>query len=413
MIIVQENRSFDNLFHAYPGADTADWGSAHDGTRVPLRPVSLKVGYDISNGFADYMRSYNNGRMNGWDMRPVLPITGVPFSVADYPQYGYVPHRESAAYFDLAHQYVLADRMFQSNVDLSFAAHLYLIAGQAARSVNTPQGRPWGCDASYGTTVRTLLDNRKFGPSVFPCFDLRTIGDELTDAGLDWRYYAPRVDSAAYWKRFSKSSEDDFSSRYPDIGQLWSSYDAIAHDRYGIPWRLNVVSPQTQVLRDVQKGELASVTWVIPSWRDSDHSDSKSSSGPRWVTSIVNTIGRSRFWSDTVILITWDDSGGWYDHVSPPQLDYDGLGIRVPLLVVSPYAKRGYVAHTQYEFGSVLKLAEETFGLAPLAASDTRANNLSDCFDFDQQPRPFKAFTHSSTKEFFAEKPSGPPPDMN
>ena len=106
--------------------------------------------------------------------------------------------------------------------------------------------------------------------------------------------------------------------------------------------------------------------------------------GPHGFPPIVNTIGKSEFWDSTAILITWDDSGGWYDHVRPPQLDFDGLGFRVPLMVISPYAKKGYVSHTQYEFGSMLRFAEAVFSLPSLAESDRRANDLVDCFDFEQ-----------------------------
>jgi len=401
VIIVQENRSFDNLFHGFPGADTVDTGLIHDGTYVPLRSVSLRAEYDISNGGSDFVHSYDDGKMDGWDHRHV--VLGRNVYAGTDPTYAYVPASESKPYFDLAHQYVLADRMFQSNIDQSFAAHLYLIAGQAGKAVNVPSGRPWGCDAYRGTWVRTWRDDRTYGDAIFPCFDFKTLGDELDAKRLSWRYYAPKVDSSAIWTRFMHARRSGHAGglQPPEFGQLWTSYDAVAHDRYGPDWSTNVVSPSRRIISDVANGDLAAVTWVIPDWKNSDHSSARSDTGPSWVTSVVNAIGRSKFWDSTVILITWDDSGGWYDHVRPPQLDYDGLGFRVPLIVVSPFAKHGYVAHTPYEFGSILRFAETVFDVGQLAASDRRASNLTDCFDFTQRARAFTPIVARYSPLFF------------
>jgi phospholipase C len=414
VIIVQENRSFDNLFHGFKGSDWVAYGLAHDGTRVTLQPVPLTVGYDLSNGFRDFIASYDHGRMDGWDLRRIAPVSAeAPLNVAQYPQYAYVPQYETHEYFDLARQYVLADRMFQSNIDQSFTAHLYLIAGQAGRSTNVPNGRPWGCDAFEGTSVATLDDVRKLARRVFPCFDFPTLGDELYAKGYSWRYYAPKVVAGSVWRRLllrHKAQPND--PRAPDFGQLWTSYDAVAHDRYGPAWISSIVNPPSQVLSDVKRGELADVTWIVPDWKDSDHSFSRSDTGPSWVASIVNEIGRSKFWNSTAIFIVWDDSGGWYDHVAPPQLDFDGLGVRVPLIVISPYARHGHVSHVQYEFGSILKFSEAVFGLPALSASDRRANDFEDSFNFGQPPRPFAAIsTKYPESRFLKQKPSLQPPD--
>lgn len=137
-----------------------------------------------------------------------------------------------------------------------------------------------------------------------------------------------------------------------------------------------------------------------------------STTGPSWVASIVNEVGRSRYWGETVILITWDDAGGWYDHVPPPRLDRFGLDPRVPLIVVSPYARRGFVAHKQYEFGSLLRFTESVFSLKPMSRSDTRAADIQDCFDFTAQPREFVRIpTPVDYRYFLARKPSTRPPD--
>ena len=414
VIIVQENRSFDNLFHGFPGADSVNFGLAHDGTRVRLQPVPLTVGYDLSNGFRDFVTSFDDGKMDGWDLRRAAPFgVEVPLYAAQYPQYAYVPTSETHEYFALARQYVLADRMFQSNIDQSFAAHLYLIAGQAGRSTNVPLGRPWGCDAFPGTVVATLSDKRRFAKWVFPCFDFKTLGDELYASGRTWRYYAPKVVAASVWLRRMKAHHAEPNAPGAlEFGQLWTSYDAVAHDRYGPAWISSVVNPQNKVLEDIREGQLADVTWIVPDWKDSDHSFARSDTGPSWVAAIVNEIGESRFWDSTAVFVTWDDSGGWYDHVPPPQLDFDGLGVRVPLLVISPYARREHVSHVQYEFGSILKFAETVFGLPALAASDTRANNFEDCFDFDAPPRKFVPIpTKYPESLYLTRKPSLQPPD--
>jgi phospholipase C len=135
--------------------------------------------------------------------------------------------------------------------------------------------------------------------------------------------------------------------------------------------------------------------------------------GPSWVTSLVDTVGESKFWDTTAIFVFWDDWGGLYDSIPPPMEDYDGLGIRTGLLVISPYAKKNYISKVQYEHGSILKFAEDVFGLGRLAASDTRANSpASDCFDFNQKPRPFVPIkAPQDTKFFLQQVDDGRPPD--
>lgn len=411
VIIVQENRSFDNLFHGFPRADTASYGLVHDGRRVALRPISLTAAYDISNGASDFNRSFDSGKMDGWDHRRIALPRGVYPGVD--PEYAYVPRREVAPYFALAQQYALADRMFQSNIDQSFAAHLYLIAGQAAHATNVPTGRPWGCDAPVHTVVATLTERGQPGRPVFPCFDLPTIGDELDARGLTWRFYAPKVDTAAAWSKYMHQRGAHKKPLYvPEFGQLWAAYDAIAQDRYGPDWTDNVVSPESAILTDIDHERLASVTWVVPDFKNSDHSSSKSTSGPSWVTTIVNRIGKSKFWPTTIIFVTWDDSGGWYDHVLPPRLDYDGLGFRVPLIVIGAYVRRGVVTHRQHEFGGILRFVETAFDLSPLAASDRRASSFSEVFDFDQKPRQYQVINATYPANYFLHMAaSGIPPD--
>ena len=361
VIVIQENRSFDNLFQGFPGADTVSRGRTSTGETVSLRPETLAARFDIDHGLAAFLESYDNGKMDGFDREQ---ISGPP--QGRHPQYAYVPHRETKLYFDIAKQYVLADRMFSSQLDGSFVAHQYLIAAQAQSAVDLPTS-VWGCPGGRIDKVYTLTQQRTYGPREVACFGSVTLADELSAAGLTWRAYAP-------------TPTDD-----------WNGFMAIRPIYFGSAWQ-NVVAPSTQFLHDVAHGSLANVTWITPDCSLSDHSVCTTLNGPHWVASVVNAVGESLFWDSTAIFVVWDDWGGWYDHVKPPYEDYDGLGFRVPLLVVSPYAKRGFVSHERFEHASILRYAEDLFGLGRLAAADARANSPRDCFDMTQPPRPFVPF---------------------
>jgi phospholipase C len=374
VFIVQENRSFDNLFQGYPGADTVSSGKDSHGDTLELKPISLANKYEVGHDAQDmFLACRGTGkipgtdcRMNGFDLESVM---GGPPN----PEYVYVPHSESKPYFDMAHQWVLGDRMFQSQIDNSFVAHQYAIAAQALGTVNLPVGR-WGCHGGPDDTIATIINDRNpDGPRRLPCFDYQTLGDELDRAHLSWRFYASA-----------------FASEASDDGFPWSAYQAVKHIRDGPDWNKDVISPNYRFITDVRAGTLANFTWVTPVCYDSDHMNCGGGYGPSWVSALVNTVGRSKFWKSTAIFVIWDDWGGLYDHVPPKYLDRDSLGFRVPLLVISPYAKKNYVSHVQYETASVLRFAEDLFGLHQLAAADTRATSpAADCFDFSQQPRAF------------------------
>ena len=141
----------------------------------------------------------------------------------------------------------------------------------------------------------------------------------------------------------------------------------------------------------MRAGKLANFTWITPVCDDSDHVNCPGGYGPSWVAALVNTVGQSKFWNSTAIFIQWDDWGGLYDHVAPPYLDRDGLGFRVPLVMLSPYIKRGHISKVQYETASVLRFAEDLWGLPQMAPADRRAASpAKDNFDFTQKPLPFK-----------------------
>ena len=404
VIIVQENRSFDNIFSGFPGADAPSYG--YIGTRrVQLHATPLEQGY-LSNNYINAIDSWDNGKMDDFDEAepPSQHLPNLPYS--------YVTRSESAPYWSMAQQYVLADHMFPTEWGPSFTAHLNLIGGNTelipgkVAEVEAPDQLPWECDAKTNTTTDTLNSaGQEDDNGPFPCFtQFRTLADTLDAAGVSWKYYSPSVFTGGLG------------------GQAWSEFGAIKKVRYGPDWA-KVVSPETTVLSDIPAGKLPGVSWVIPDLANSDHPGSGSNTGPSWVASVVNAVGTSSYWNSTAIVIVWDDWGGWYDDLVPPQLDFRGLGIRVPCIVVSPYAREtspkqtGYVSHTQYEFGSVLAFVEDTFHLPFLGTvdegyTDARANSLSDVFDFSQKPRAFKRIDAPKSQDYFLrEIPSGRPPD--
>jgi phospholipase C len=283
--------------------------------------------------------------------------------------------------------------MYASNFDgSSFVSHQYIIAGQSQSAVDYPPGS-WGCPGGMGDRVAEVGPQRQI-PDGFEvaCWDTTTLGDELDNAGISWAYYA---------------------TSYSGLPGLWSAYQVINHIYNGADWGKDVISPPSRFLNDVKKGRLRSVSWITPTCADSDHAGCNSNHGPSWVSSIVNAVGESKYWDSTAIVIFWDDYGGWYDAQPPAYADYDGLGVRIPMLVVSPYARQGRVSHVHYEHGSILKFVEDIFGLPRLAQSDTRAKSLAkDCFNFNQPPRKFKKIASPLGIDYFMHEPPDPrPPD--
>jgi phospholipase C len=378
VVIMQENRSFDNLFNGFPGADTAQIGM-YRGTPIPLEPIPLNSSVDFDHSHTGWWQQWNGGAMDNFG------------NVSNMLAYSYVNPNDVAPYWALARNFTLGDRMFQSNTGPSFVAHQYMIAGQSGGASENPSGNIWGCGAGSDSRVPLVGPNGTDLPGVFPCFDYQTMGDLLDAKSITWRYYAPA------------SGGDTF---------FWlSAYQAIRHIFFGPDWTNNVVSPETKVLSDIANGQLAQVTWIIPALANSDHPNTPAQ-GPDWVASIVNAIGQSNFWNSTAIFISWDDWGGWYDHVPPPQIDNMGLGFRVPVILVSPYAKHGYVSHLTHESGSFLRFMEEDFDLPSLGTRDALADDFSDCFDFTQTPAAYVQIqTRHSSAFFLSQKPSGPPDD--
>jgi len=407
VVIVQENRTPDNLFHGLPGADIADEGVNSAGETIPLTPTSLATNYDLSHAHKAFVQMYDGGKMDGADRIAVTCNQGVKVCPPPNPQFMYVDPAEVIPYFQLAEQYTFADRMFQTNQGPSFPAHQFLIAGTSAPTptsnffaaenpflpppnnlISPRPGTEVGCGAPNGSYV--FLIDRLGGEktSMYPCFEHGTLVDLLDSMMISWRYYAPAP------------------------GSIWVGPNAIRHLRFGPDWVKNVVINKTQVLTDIAEGQLPQVSWVIPTGQASDHPSVSDGSGPSWVAAVVNAIGNSPYWSNTAIFITWDDWGGWYDHVPPPIYGSYEYGFRVPLIVVSAYAKQSYVSHVTHDFGSILKFIEEDFNLPSLGYADARADDLSDCFDFSQLPTPFQPIPAEHDASYFINDPTLPtPPD--
>ena len=394
IVIVQENRTVENLFAGFHGANAPMYGYAfHNGHRVhvTLHQTTFETDPNLPHTWQDAIADWDNGKMDGFH-------TG---RGQHFGAYAFLDHAEIAPYWAMAKQYVLADEMFPTEFGGSYEAHIMAVAGNdditaTQALVNFPTHAPNDCDSPPGTKSSLVDSNRRVGVGngPFPCYTQFNTMAQVLDAGhVSWKYYVARHMN----------------------GGIYSPFEAVSYVRYGNDWDADVIAPETTVLSDIAHHKLAQVTWVTPAHDDSDHPGVKSDKGPSWVASIVNAIGQSRYWDSSAIVIIWDDWGGWYDNAPPPQPDFRGLGIRVPCIIVSPYAKightgKGYVSHTQYEYGSILKFIEESFGLPAIGPpwqgyTDSRAASLSDAFNFNQSPRAFTPFQAKYPASYFMHKP--------
>ncbi len=394
VIIVQENRTVDNLFQFLPGANTQSYGYGSHGQLVPLRPARLSAAYGLGHHHDNWEVEYDSGKMDGFDREQCGGQC--PRDAA----YAYVPQAEVQPYYTMAETYTFADQLFQSNQGPSFPAHQYLISGTSAISDASslrasenplmPGGHTTGgCSSPTGSTVTLIDENGRERASRFPCFRRNSIMRELDAAGISWSYYQA-AKGPGVWHAVDA------------IEELWKRQDF---------YNLHVFAPSEQVLTDVADGKLADVAWVTPTALASDHSKLTNGSGPSWVASVVNAIGRSSYWRNTAIFVTWDDWGGWYDHVPPPTYNSYELGFRVPLIVISPYARLHHVSHRRYEFGSLLKFIEAVYQLPSLGTTDKRAALLQDCFDFNQPPTKFKHIDAHYPPSYFYSLPPAEPDD--
>lgn len=409
VVIVQENRTPDNLFYElcnqppascspsdpnkydiqYPG----NWNN--EGTPITPQPVDLGTKWDI-----EHLHNYDwvhmcdqvgtICQMDGAAQElcaQFLPPCPGPNGTNYPPEFNYVQRRSNGIdvlgpYITIALNYGWANLMFQTNQGPSFPAHQFIYGATSAPLVNSSENddnagtyaaeNAGGCLASGN--VATIVQGVENGTSVFPCFTHSTLGSGLFGSPMPWRYYTPFT---------------------PNLPNLWTAPEAILSECGGSNEQgnyqqctghefdsgSNVVPDPRQVLVDIQDCHLQSLSWVIPNGKYSDHSGVTGDFGPQWVASIVNAIGNSQcqnggktYWQDTAIIITWDDWGGWYDH-EPPILNttqYYQLGFRVPLLVVSAYGVNNtgtsprtcqpYIdGKDKLDFGSIANFIEGNF----------------------------------------------------
>jgi phospholipase C len=477
VIIDQENRTVDNLLgsnspanpYYLPGLVFSTTGLAHtnsDGRKsvfsVQLVPIPLATTLDSQAGVKaddyDPDHSHEPAWVNACDAPSITdPSTdcamdGFNLVTVDctkgaagcpgpsYPTYTYVQYSDVAPYFQIASQYGYANYMFQTNQGPSFPSHQFVFSGTSQPGVGDepdwfvgenkkPVAGNYGCIASSDSVVWQINPYTQGEISIYPCFTHNTMADLFSDQDpkITWTYYMPGQGSL--W-----SAPDAISTICTNVngvctGPYWTKGAANGY--------IDIKPPD--VLTDIGNCELKQMSWVIPTGLESDHAGITDGSGPSWVASIVNKIGNSSctdqvngrtltYWQDTVILITWDDWGGWYDHVVPPpvsrQAPYDAssyvYGFRVPLLVVSAYTPSGTVSNENLDFGAMLKFVEEVFGNIGTISSDRfnpyadayAYDDLHEFFNFNQTPRSFQSIQAPIKEDVFLD-PNRPvePPD--
>lgn len=416
--MVQENRSFNDFFATFPGTDgtTTGQAEANPGCSPPIQagPITLTemplaLAKDLDHSWKDgYSIAYDGGKLDGFDL---IQFDGKDGYECTYP-YQYTDPSDIKPYWTLAAQYTLAEHMFTTEGSSSFTAHQDLIRGgtivEPGRAmVDDPTCGTcfWGCNATPGTITHLITANNKYikkGP--FPCTTdfkspYRTLRDLLDGKKISWKYYLPPSSQAN--------------------GKLFSAFDVIWAVRDGTEWHNNISSPETNILNDVKNGALPQMSWVIPEGVNSDHPGSLSSGkptdlGPEWIATVVNAIGESSYWNSTAIIIVWDDWGGLYDSEGGKLKKYAGPGERVPALIISPYAKAGYISKTTYQFGSILRYIENNWKLGSLKTTDSTSKSIIDCFNYKQSPIVFQPISSSLGPRYFLhERHSYVPPDTD
>jgi phospholipase C len=356
----KENRSFDSMFGTFPSANGATTYVDASGVAHPLNHQPDHLLRDISHQPDAAKLALDGGKMDKFSQIPGAMQNGVDESDSQFTQSDIPDYWSYAGHFTL-------DDAFYSNIrGPSFPNHLFSIGATSANTDNNPGTNRWGCDSDPALRVEQVAtDGTK--TQVYPCFDFQTLGDLLDAKNTSWKYYAPGQDKSGY---------------------IWSSYDAIRHIRMGPDWQTHVVD-YSQFATDAVAGNLPTVSWLVQPGGVSDHPPASECASENWTVQQINAImSNTSEWAHTAIVLTWDDFGGFYDHMVPPvgpnaQIEY---GFRVPAIVISPYSRPSFIDHTTYTFASMLKFAEETLGLPSLGNEDASANDLLNSFDFGQKP---------------------------
>ncbi len=371
IIMVKENHTFDNMFGSFPGANGAAMALTSQGLITPPQAPDITP-RDMCHEHSCAITDWDHGKMDGWDSVTGTSVNGDNLAYAQYRQ------QDIPNYWSYASSFALADNFFASHSGPSFPGHMFTIAAQAAWAENNPSDLfPWGCGAASGSTVDVSNQSTCTINQVFPCFSIPALPD-LLPAGTPWKFYG---------------------TNYAQIiggSVLWSMIYAVQSYSNSA----NVVE-DSQFFTDMDAGTLPPLSWIVPQDTNSEHPSNGFSvcCGENWTVNHLNQIMSSADWAHTAILITYDDFGGWYDHVAPPVQygcepvnDPYGLGMRLPLILVSPYAKPGFIYHKQAEQASLVRFAERALGLRGTLhatdpnARDAQADDLFGAFDFHQTP---------------------------
>ena len=414
VIIMQENRSFDSYFGTYPGADGIPMknGVPTVCSPDPKTHRCVKPYHDTSAHNAggphrhiDAIKDIAGGAMNGFQARARVGRSQACGANVDAPGcsvapsapdvMGYHDRHEIPNYWDYAHNFVLQDHMFESDTSWSLPVHLYLVSGWSAKC--TVEDDPMSCQSAVQkpNSPPHSYGNPTSRPPNYAWTDITYL---LHRYNVSWRYYV------------AKGNQPDCGE-----GEMFCAPVAQNAKTQGIwnplPWFTTVrddhqvrnVAPLRDFERSARTGTLPNVSWIIPAQAVSDHPPAWITAGQTYVTSLINSIMRSKDWSSTAIFLTWDDWGGFYDHVKPPTVDGQGYGLRVPGLVISPYAKQGYIDHQNLSFDAYLKFIEDDFlhgqridprtDGRPDSRPNVRENqpilgNLARDFNFNQKARP-------------------------
>jgi phospholipase C len=367
LYVMLENRSFNNLFGKFPGVRGSTTG-VEKGVEKPLIPCPEWLPGDIPHDLAAHRNCVNGGAMDGFG-------TGMYGST-----YGYTIFDEAPIpnYWHWAREYALSENFFASAEGPSYPNHFFFIAGTSGGVADNPENirteemedgrtfKSWGCDAVGPDVFVFTKDAAGNLTKHGTCFEFPTVGEQLTDIGVDWAFYSASPGQPGYF---------------------WNAYNGISNVFHTDLWHEHV-RPVDRLLDDIDANALPSVTWVTPRFQLSDHPPFSTSYAHNWVSRIVNKVMRSDQWEHTAIFLTWDEWGGFYDPVLPPTVDHVGLGIRVPLLTISPYTGRGVIDDVRGEFSSPLRFISDNWGLEPLTDRIRDTHNFEHVFDFSRDPRP-------------------------
>jgi phospholipase C len=413
VIIMQENRSFDSYFGTYPGADGIPMSGGSPSVCLPSKSGACVQLYHDSNdknaggphGEVPAAADVDGGKMDGFVLQAHSAVRGCrdprnPVCAAGSGNdvAGYHDQRELPNYWTYAHNFVLQDRMFEPNASWSLPEHLFLVSEWSAKC--STLGDPASCVSElehpdlppdFGPRNRV----KEPGRPDYPWTDLTYM---LHAHGVSWGFYVMKGNEPDCGNDGMACPSRRQSARTPGIWNPLPSFDTVKQDG-----ELGNVQDTSAFFAAARNGTLPSVSWLTPSNRYSEHPPGTLSAGQAYVTGVINAIMRSPDWNSTAIFLTWDDWGGFYDHVAPPRVDRMGYGLRVPALVISPYAKQGFVDHQTLSHDAYAKFIEDVFlGGARIdprtdGRPDPRPNvrenvsilgDLRNDFDFTQAPRP-------------------------